>query len=73
MGRTDVVVKVLGDAAAIVDHLDDLEAVLGEAHLWDVVSKPRAEILRHGPMLVAPASRLFSTSSFTAVWRSTTT
>ena len=32
-GQTDVVVEVLSDAAPIVDHLDGLEAMLGEAHL----------------------------------------
>ena len=86
-GRTDAVVVGGRDAAPVVDDLYGLEAVVLEADLCSgTTTTSRGQHARHvfagptsppergyAPMLEAPASKLFSTSSLTAVWRSTTT
>ena len=71
---TDVIVVLRGNTTAVIHDLKRLEPVVLEAHLSISRQAPLVSIrARDIPMLVAPASKLFSTSSFTAVWRSTTT
>lgn len=73
--RTYRFVVLWTNATPIVDDLKRLQPILLEAYLCQVsqLSHDGEALRRHIPMLVAPASRLFSTNSFTAVWRSTTT
>ena len=70
--HTDTFIILRGDTGSIVDNFDGLESVVNKP---DVYGNQREQHVNDGdvPMLVAAASRLFSTSSFTAVCRSTTT
>ena len=73
-GLTDVVIVLRGNATTIVDDLEGFEPIVLKPHLSISREAPLVNIVtRDIPILVAPASKLFSTSSFTAVWRSTTT
>ena len=68
MGRlTDEFVVLWGNATTIVDDLKRLESVVLEAHLSTPCEVPFGNTgARDIPMLVAPASKLFSNSSFNA-------
>ena len=67
-GLTDVIVVLGRNATTVVYDLKRLEPVVLEAHLSISRQAPFVSIrARDVPMLVAPASKLFSTSSFTAV------
>ena len=72
---TDGVIVIRRDPGTIVDNLDGFETVVTKTYLFGTEfgdrQTPGDE--SNSPIVVAPASRLFSTISFTAVWRSTTT
>lgn len=73
---TNDIVVCGSNPTAVVNDFDAFETMVLEPHLWHR-AQPRTQAsqaqLSHAPMLVAPASKLFSTSSFTAVCRSMTT
>jgi len=68
-------IVVRGNAIAIVLYFDGVESLILEAYICDRKSLEVCELklLGHKPMLVADASRLFSTSSFTTEHKSTMT
>ena len=74
---TDAIVVGRGDASSIIDDFYGLETIVLETSLCSrfvvIVFRANVNDERHVPILVAWASRLFSTSSFTAVCKSTTT
>jgi hypothetical protein len=63
------------NANAVVLHFDGIEAIVLEAHISMAVSSAisATKLCSDVPIDVAPASRLFSTSSFTTEQRSTMT
>jgi hypothetical protein len=73
---TDALIVLRRDPAPIVDDFDGAQPVLLKAHFCTTALHKLAlskTYVRYVPILVAPASRLFSTSSLTAVCRSMTT
>lgn len=81
--RTDIFVVVGRNSASIILYLDQVETVVLETNLCDRGKDPRQLSLHREterfkrfhivPTDVAPASRLFSTSSLTTEQRSTIT
>ena len=71
--QTDAVIILWRDSTPVVDDLDGLESIILEADLWGCCGQQSRSRRMDPPMDVAPASRLFSTSSLTAVCRSMTT
>ena len=71
---TDSLVVYWRNTSAVVDDLDSFKTVVLEAHLYIQYERDQpVGNMTLVPMLVAPASRLFSTSSLTAVCKSITT
>lgn len=80
---TDVLVVLRRDTSSIVLHLDQVQSIILESHLsirsqcdkfQDIGGLSSMSMLGIGsPIVVAPASRLFSTSSLATEHRSTMT
>ena len=71
-GLTNTIEVLWRDSTATVLNLDDIEAIIFKSDIWNNQNLVKASYFRLGdlPIDFAPASKLFSTSSFTTEQRS---